>query len=418
MNHKETSRRLSIIGQSPFPAYVVWELTLRCDQRCTHCGSRANDPREHELDREQALRVVAELAELKTREVILIGGEAYLHDNFLDISQALSDAGISVGVTSGGRGIDQARAVAMYNVGIRRVSISIDGLESTHDLLRANRGSFARAMSAVAHLKTAGIAPTVNTTINRLNKHELDELYEIFKNSGITAWQVQILAPLGRASDRPDMVLAPYHLLEIMPRVAAIKERAFGHNILVMPGNNLGYFGPEEALMRSPHPGGNDYFAGCQAGRFILGIESNGTIKGCPSLQTSYYAAGSVKNSSLRELWQQSEALNALRTNSDKKLWGFCATCPYAKTCQAGCTFTAHSLFGRAGNNPYCYFRARTLEKRGKRERLKRIAAGDGTPFDHGLFELIEEEFDAPEELAELLPNQMVRVGRKFSGAK
>ena len=33
-------RRFEIL-QEPHPRYVVWELTLACDQRCTHCGSRA-----------------------------------------------------------------------------------------------------------------------------------------------------------------------------------------------------------------------------------------------------------------------------------------------------------------------------------------------------------------------------------------
>ncbi len=42
-----------------FPAYVVWELTLRCDQRCTHCGSRADEARPDELTRAQALELIA-----------------------------------------------------------------------------------------------------------------------------------------------------------------------------------------------------------------------------------------------------------------------------------------------------------------------------------------------------------------------
>ena len=52
----------------------------------------------------------------------------------------------------------------------------------------------------------------------------------------------------------------------------------------MMPGNNLGYFGPEEALLRSPKPGGKDHWIGCQAGKYVMGIESDGAVKGCPSL--------------------------------------------------------------------------------------------------------------------------------------
>ena len=43
-------RRLAITESTPLhPAYVVWELTLACDQPCTHCGSRAGDARPAEL---------------------------------------------------------------------------------------------------------------------------------------------------------------------------------------------------------------------------------------------------------------------------------------------------------------------------------------------------------------------------------
>lgn len=407
------SRRLNILGQKFFPAYVVWELTLRCDQQCTHCGSRAKSKRPNELSRSEALRVAQELVELSTREVILIGGEAYLHDDFLDIVKALKRGNIEVGLTSGGRGIDHSLSTAMKDAGINRVSISIDGLSATHDLLRANKGSFERAVSAIRHLKAAGIRASVNTTINRVNKSELEQLYDLFRGLGVSAWQVQILAPLGRASDRPDMLLEPYHLLDIIPRLAKLKAQAFADNILIMPGNNLGYFGPDEAILRSLTVDGKDYFAGCQAGRYILGIESDGTIKGCPSLQTSYYAAGSVKDKSLFELWTESENLAALRENTNKELWGFCKACPFSKTCQAGCTFTAHALFGKAGNNPYCFFRAQTLAKQGLRERLNRIALSDGTPFDHALFEIVVEELHA-KEASVLPPQQMVQIRRKL----
>ena len=69
-------RRLQVVGNDYRPAYVVWELTLACDQLCTHCGSRAGDARDGELSTAEALRVVGELRQLRAKEVVLIGGEA------------------------------------------------------------------------------------------------------------------------------------------------------------------------------------------------------------------------------------------------------------------------------------------------------------------------------------------------------
>src|SRR5688572_15252432 len=82
-------RRIDTRSPEFFPAYVVWELTLKCDQPCTHCGSRAGDARPRELSTGEALVVVEQLAAQRAKEVVLIGGEAYLHPGFLEIVRAL-----------------------------------------------------------------------------------------------------------------------------------------------------------------------------------------------------------------------------------------------------------------------------------------------------------------------------------------
>src|SRR5205814_10314349 len=125
-------------------------------------------------------------------------------------------------------------------------SVSIDGVGATHDRMRASPGSFEAATRALGYLKDVGITIAANTNVNRWNEADLEALYEHLRGAGVKSWQVQLTTPLGRAADRPDMILQPYDLLRVVPRIAALKERAFAEGILLMPGNNLGYFGPEE----------------------------------------------------------------------------------------------------------------------------------------------------------------------------
>ena len=380
------------------PLYVVWEITLRCDQPCTHCGSRAGEARTDELDTAAALDVVRQLAELGAREVVLIGGEAYLHPGFLEIVRALRDAGITPTMTTGGRGVTPELARAMANAGLVQVSVSVDGIEPTHDKMRGARGSFRSALGALEACRAAGIAVTANTNLNRFNEADLEPLYDELRAAKIRAWQIQLTTPLGRAADRPDMIVQPYDLLRLLPRIAALKERAFEEGILILPGNNLGYFGPEEGLLRSPRPDGEDHFGGCTAGRYVLGIESDGAVKGCPSLQTAHYVGGTLKKKTLAAIWDDAPELAFTRARGVDSLWGFCRTCDFAETCLGGCTFTAHALLGRPGNNPYCHFRARSFAKRGLRERLVLTEAAPGNPFDNGRFDLVVEPSDAADE--------------------
>src|SRR5687768_13157200 len=112
----------------PHPRYVVWELTLRCDLACRHCGSRAGKPRNDELTVDEAKRVVDELAALGTYEITFIGGEAYLYDGWLDVVRAVRAKGMRATMTTGGRNLTAERARKAADAGLQAVSCSIDGL--------------------------------------------------------------------------------------------------------------------------------------------------------------------------------------------------------------------------------------------------------------------------------------------------
>src|SRR5262249_52341561 len=154
--------------------------------------------------------------------------------------------------------------------------------------------------------------------------------------------------------------------------------------------NNIGYFGPHEHLLRGL---GNEavHWTGCAAGQNVLGIEADGTIKGCPSLRTGGYAGGNVRDLALADIWNGAEEIDFGRLPWVDDLWGFCRTCYYADVCRGGCTWTADSLFGRPGNNPYCHHRVIELEKQGLRERIVKTREAPDRPFAIGEFDLVLE---------------------------
>src|SRR5215471_8182164 len=268
------------IDRARRPRVAVWELTLRCNLSCIHCGSRAGRPRSDELSTEECLGVVDQLAALSVLEVSLIGGEAHLHPGFLEIVRALTAHGIEVGMTTGGRGIDRELARKTADAGIASVSVSLDGLAPTHDGLRGLEGSFREALAAIAPFQSAGVHVAVNTQINRANQTELEPLLETLIEARARAWQVALTVAMGRAADRPELLLQPYDLLALFPRLAQVKRRCDEASVLFWPGNNIGYFGPYEHVFRGQMPLGHCY--SCGAGLSTLGIEADGTVKGCP----------------------------------------------------------------------------------------------------------------------------------------
>ena len=377
------------------PVHVVWEVTLACDLKCRHCGSRAGKRRPTELATAECLDVVEALARLGTREVTLIGGEAYLRRDWLEIIRAIRSHGMYCGLQTGARNLTAARIEGAASAGLNGIGVSLDGLAPLHDSVRNLQGSFERAVSALKRVREAGLAASVNTQIGAETMRDLPALMETIIALGVSHWQLQLTVAMGNAADNSELLLQPYQLLDLMPLLARLYREAAARGLLITMGNNIGYFGPFEHLWR----GFGDerlHWTGCSAGHTGLALEADGTVKGCPSLATVGYAGGNVRDLTLEEIWRSSEVMHRTRNGSTEALWGFCQSCYYADTCRGGCTWTAHSLFGVAGNNPYCHFRALELEKQGLRERVVKVREAPEKSFAIGEFELVVENIDNP----------------------
>lgn len=384
------------------PLYAVWELTMKCDQPCEHCGSRAGAARASELSTEELFRVADELERLGTRELALIGGEAYLRPDLPKIVEYLSKKGMRVSMQTGGRAFHKERAKMLKDAGMYGIGVSVDGPMRIHDKLRGNLGSYNAAMKALDNAREVGMVVTSNAQINQLNYKHLWELAEALWKKDVIAWQVAFTVPMGRAADRPEWIIEPYMVPEVVDTLAAIqlegvkRWKGTGEIFNIFIGNNIGYYGPHETTLRSRPGGKESFWQGCKAGTYVVGIESDGTVKGCPSLPTAPYAGGNVRDMPLEQIWTESDKIRFTRDRTTDEMWGFCKTCYYADECRAGCSWTAHCTLGKRGNMPFCYHRAKTLEKQGIRERLEKREDAPDLPYDFGRYEVVEEPIPVP----------------------
>ena len=234
---------------------------------------------------------------------------------------------------------------------------------------------------------------SVNTQISSLVIPQLRELMELFIDAGAKSWQVQLTVAMGKAADHPELLRQPYELLELMPLLAELYQEGADRGFLLLPGNNIGYFGPYESLWRGS---GDDriHWTSCNAGQNTLGHRGRWHDQGMPFAAYFSLPGGNIRDKNLKQIWWTTDELSLNRDRTSTELWGFCGSCYYADVCKAGCTWTTHVLFGRAGNNPYCHHRAMELSKQGLRERIAQVEKAPGTPFDHGQFELIVETVD------------------------
>ncbi|CAI2765511.1 radical SAM/SPASM domain-containing protein [Flavobacterium collinsii] len=392
MDTTKTSTRYRVRDdyETATPVHVVWEITLACNLKCSHCGSRAGKVRPGELTTEQCFDVIDSLKRLGTREISIIGGEAFLRKDWIEIIERIHQSGIECSMQSGAYNLNEERIISAKKAGINNIGVSIDGMPDTHNKIRGRRDSFEHAVNCLALLKKHNITSSVNTVITKRSKNEMNELLDVLIENNVKNWQIQLAVAMGNAVDHSDeLIVQPYELIDFYDDLIVIYRKALAHNILIQAGNNIGYFGPYEHIWRQ---GNEKYYTGCSAGHTGIGIEADGKIKGCPSLPTSAYTGGNVKDMALEDIWKYSEEMVFSRYRNKEELWGGCKGCYYESSCLAGCTWTSHVLFGKRGNNPFCHHRALELKKKGLKERIRKIQEAPGESFDMGLFEIIVED--------------------------
>lgn len=333
----------------PFkPRVVGWELTLRCNMRCLHCGSSAGQPRDNELTVDEGYSLIDQLVELGTEVLTLSGGEPMTHPAWDKYAKRLVDAGVRTYMISNGLLLEQ-NLDKLLACGLKRMGVSIDGGEKTHDLVRNHPGSFRAALAGASKARAAGVKVGAITHVSGANINDLEEMYSILSSEGFDFWQVQIVFCQGRMLENLNYKLDPQELPRIVNFVVDCQKR--GGSMQVVAGDNFGYY--EEPPMRSKP------WKGCVAGRHLVGIDSDGNVKGCLSLPRQY-SEGNIRQEPLRKIWEDPERFRFNRYFSPDMLTGHCSKCPHAIPCRAGCSTLAYSATGNRFDNPFCAFRVQS----------------------------------------------------------
>jgi radical SAM protein with 4Fe4S-binding SPASM domain len=340
------------------PRTCVWEITRACNLRCGHCGSMAGNPRRDELSEAECQGVIEELTALGNQHITFSGGEPTLRSDWPELARFAADRGIAVNLVTNGQ-TDAARlAAAARGAALTNVAVSLDGLEGTHDALRAP-GAFRRATAAIQALSMAGLWVDVMVTVNQKNLSELAELHGTVARLGAKRLRVQLGKPIGNQTHRPDLTLAPRQLLELLPMLGRLNNKQ--HQLPIHLGDSVGFFSAEERRLRGEHCA-QGHWTGCYAGCQAIGIQSDGGIKGCLSLQprageADPFIEGNVRQQSLRDIWF-GEGRFAYNRAPAHELDGACGTCSHRTICRGGAKCVAYAYTGSMTRDPMCYLAA------------------------------------------------------------
>ena len=350
------------------PYVISWNLTYRCNLACEHCYLDAggtplvgteNFADRSELGTEECFKVIDEIAAFAPECLtILTGGEPLLRRDILEIVRRAAERGLWVVVGTNGVRITENVAQRLAEAGARGLSLSLDALDpDRHDRFRKVRGAWQNTVEGAEILNRTGLPFIVQTTAG---SHNLDELEAIadFAHERLAAkvWNLYFLVPTGRGQFVSDMTPAQYDEVlavalsdpaEVQPPHAREREvRAALHQDRSGAGGPPTHVTPIAYVAIRIYSGGA---GGCPAGTHYMGIRPNGDVTPCPYLPVF---AGTLRNSSLADLWASSELFTGIRRRSS--LGGRCGECEMNAQC-GGCRARAYGMTGDVmAEDPLC----------------------------------------------------------------
>ncbi len=304
--------------------YIFWECTLRCNLNCLHCGSECKKEAQIKdmpiADFIRAIDDVKETVDPNKTMIVFTGGEPLLRKDLEVCGQQLYDRGFPWGIVSNGLQLSKERLNTLLNAGMRAITISLDGLENSHNWLRGNKNSFANAVKSIKLLSQIDdLEFDVVTCVNQRNFTELPSIKELLTENGVGNWRLFSIFPIGRAKIHSELQLPSPQFKQLFDFIAS--ERNNG-DMKISYGCE-GFLGGYEGEVR-------DQLFFCKAGVNIASVLIDGSISACPNLRENF-VQGNIYTDSFREVWENKYFLFR---NREWLKTGECKECSWFKYCE------------------------------------------------------------------------------------
>jgi len=323
------------------PVNLTWEVTLACNLRCRHCLSSSAQPAPDELSTDEALELVSQLHREGVFQVNFGGGEPFMRPDFLQIVDACHAHGIMTCISTNGSLITREMVERLSRNRLVAIQVSLDGAEqATCEAIRG-QGTYAAAIRALKLLAGSPIPTSINTVLTRDNAGEIQALQHLAEKLGVTL-RISRFRPSGRGADnweelRPtaDQLLAFSAWLEASDNVRT-GDSFFSLTTRERQGLGLNL---------------------CGAGKLTCCVGPTGKVYPCAFLQSGRFEAGDLRQSSFKQIWDDSaifSSFRGLRIHS-------CEDCCRFDQCHGGCPAVAYHLKeDLSGGDPECLERCVT----------------------------------------------------------
>ena len=254
---------------------VEFALDYRCNAKCIHCSTTSMDSRhKKKLTTEQAKKVIDQCRSVGTTMLILTGGEPTLRPDLEELVAYVRSKKMLPLIGTNALLLNEERILSLKKAGIFAVTVSLHGLQQTHENTLRVPGSYDTAITALKNLKKHKVIALVSYVVFHQSLNgELDAVVRLMDELDVRL-NLDYPCSCGELKNSKDQLLSEEEL-------KTVKEYEKMINVSSDLKNNYGEYG-------------------CPAGNECFYITSAGEVCPCPFIQISY---GNVFEESLKKIW-------------------------------------------------------------------------------------------------------------------
>ncbi|MEU4225873.1 StsB family radical SAM/SPASM domain sactipeptide maturase [Nonomuraea sp. NPDC026600] len=298
---------------------AYYAITDGCNLRCPYCYASSEKCLPGELNTEESLSLVSQIADFGASTVVFTGGEPMLRKDLFQIVEHANQSGLRSNIITNATMIRTPAMARRFAELFNAVTVSVDGgTAETHDRTRGE-GSFAKTHRALRLLNDVGVTPMINHIVTSENVEELENFASFMEGIEVDSIRLMYHNNLGRGeSDEYDFGWEDHLRIQQLTWTSPVAGK-------LLPD------GPKTLQLCSVK-------ANCGMGGNEIYINSLGDVYPCKLVTGRSHLAGNVRRQPLAEIFG-SPVLYDMRTSSvfGGDYHADCARCYIKSSCGGGC---------------------------------------------------------------------------------
>jgi len=324
------------------PLWLLAELTYACPLQCAYCSNPVDYAGHGKtMDTETWLRVLRDARQMGALQLGLSGGEPLVRQDLEVLVTEATKLGYYSNLITSGIGMDAARARSLKAAGLDHIQVSFQSSEANQNDEIAGMRAYAHKVDMARAVKAAGFPMVLCFVLHRDNLHRLREMLDL---------AIELEADYVELATTQYYGWALLNRDRLLPTLEQVREAEIVANEYQarLKGRMDIYFVVPDYYEKRPKPCMNGW------GSVFLLVTPDGTALPCHAArQLPGFEFPNVQSSSIKDIWQTSDAFNRFRGNAWMK--EPCASCPEKEKDFGGCRCQAFQFTGdAAATDPVC----------------------------------------------------------------